>query len=127
MLEIKATLRISSVKYSLEEIKKSLGDPTLGFSIGDSCKNSHRKREFSLWALESTVGLSEGLDAHVEKLVDFLDEKSEEIKHLRETQLDIFCMHSSDNGQGGSSLSSGIIKRMSKYDLDLSFDVYASE
>jgi len=125
MLEIKVTLRISSTKYALQYFQQILGEPTTGFSIGDEFLSGKRQREFTLWALESSNLPSDDFDTHLAEILNFLDAKYLDISKLfSDYEMDLFCMFSSDNGQGGAVLSANTMKKISSYNLNLVFDVY---
>jgi len=126
MLDFKATLRISSDKLTLEEIKLFFGEPTKGFSIGDDYSKGKCKRKFTLWSLESSKSSSDSLESHLENILNYLDAKKLDIPILEgDYEADIFCMLSSDNGQGGATLSASMMEKISSYNLKLVLDVYA--
>lgn len=125
MLEIKATLRVSSKELTLSELKNCLGEPTTGFSIGDEFSRGKKKREFSYWAwgLESEKEVS--LEGHISKILQILDSKKQKFSAIKnKIDMDIFCSLSSDNGQGGAVFSSNLIKLMEPHDIDVVFDLY---
>jgi hypothetical protein len=125
MLQFKVTLRLSSSEYSLEEFKRVLGEPTRGFSVGDEYSKGKRRREFTLWARESSKLPSDDFEVHLEDILCFLDDKYSAIaKSFSDYEIDLFCMFSTDNGQGGAVLSAGTMKKISSFGLDLIFDVY---
>lgn len=126
MLEFKATLRVTSTKHSFEQLRNFLGEPTKGFSLGDVFSNDNKKRKHTYWALESTRSPNGQLESHLEELLDYVDSRSTLFNNIKqECDIDIFCMLSSDNGQGGAVLSSRVMKRLSSCGFDLVFDVYA--
>ena len=88
-------------------------------------KKGDRKRKFSLWALESSKAPKEDFDAHLGELLGFLDDKYPLLKSFTDYQIDVFCMFSSDNGQGGATLPASTMTRLAGYNLDLIFDIYA--
>lgn len=125
MLEFKATLRISSTKYTLEQLRSLLGDPTKGFSLGDAYSNGRKKRTHTYWALESSCSSEAQLERHLNELLDYIAAKSMQFSNIKkECDMDIFCMLSSDNGQGGATLPSETMKRLSDQALNLVFDIY---
>lgn len=126
LLDFKVTLRVSSKNDTLSDLIKNLGEPTKGFSIDDLYSKGKRKREFTLWSLESSKQPSDDFDSHLGDILNFLDRRSSCISKLScNCEMDLFCMFSSDNGQGGAVLSAATIKKLSSYELDLVFDVYA--
>jgi hypothetical protein len=125
MLTIKATLRIFSKEMSLDDLTKKLGNPTSGYSIGDEYSKSKKKREMSFWALKSSSKGNESLDFHIRKLLSFIDSKNSEIVEISDKcDFDIFCMLSSDNGQGTTVISEALQKLLSKYKLNIVLDLY---
>ncbi len=126
MLELKVTLRISSKEHTLLDLERILGKPSNGYSKGDIYSRNKIKREQSLWALESSSLPNADFESHLNEIIDFLDNKKKKLSDLRgKCELDIFCMLSSDNGQGGAVLSSQVMKKISQYRLDIILDVYA--
>ena len=126
MLDFKVTLRVASDKHTLEEIKFILGEPTKGFSIGDDYSKGTRKRKFTLWSLESSKSPDEILESHLEEILNYLDSRKLDISIFVDVfDADISCMLSSDNGQGGATLSAKLMKKISEYNLNLVLDVYA--
>lgn len=124
MLEFKVTLRLSSKGYTLEEIKKVVGEPTKGFSIGDEYAAGKRRREFTLWSLESSKSSQDDFESHLQEVLAFLETKYPDIQQLSNYEMDLFCMFSSDNGQGGALLTAVTMKKISSYNLNIVFDVY---
>jgi hypothetical protein len=128
MLEFKATLRIFSQGYTLVELTKILGDPTRGYSIGDSYSRNKKSREQTFWSLESSSLPTDDFESHLNDITSFVNSKEQDLVNLRnKCELDIFCMLSSDNGQGSATLPSQVLKKVSRYDLDIVLDVYADE
>ncbi len=125
MLEIKATLRISSKCLTLDKLKQVLGQPTKGHSIGDNISRGNTKREFSYWGWELPPEKRVSLESHIGKLLKILDDKKESIDVIRDQiEIDIFCCLSSDNGQGGAIFSAGLIKLLELYNIDVVLDLY---
>lgn len=125
MLEIKATLRVSSKVLTLEEITRSLGEPTSGFSIGEKFSYGKRSREFSYWAweLEAEVGVS--LESHIAKLLDVVHGLEQGLVAIRDqAKIDVFCRLSSNNGQGGAVFPASLMQQMADYGVDCVLDLY---
>lgn len=83
MLSFKATLRVSSMKHTFEELKCKLGEPTKGFSLGSLFSREQKQRDHSLWALESSRCSNDDLKYHLEEILDFLNSKNSEISELK--------------------------------------------
>ncbi|UZJ45954.1 DUF4279 domain-containing protein [Marinimicrobium sp. C6131] len=125
MLELKATLRISSKELTLGELKKVLGDPTSGFSMGETFSRGAKKREFSYWAWELDPEIKVSLESHIRKILKILDAKQEQLSTIKnKVDVDIFCRLSSDNGQGGAVFSSNLVKLIEPHGIDVIFDLY---
>lgn len=127
-LDIKATLRVFSKKHALSELTGVIGEPKKGFSIGDKFSKGKKVREHTYWSIDSSnIEDRDSFDNHVCEVLNYYDLKKGELLKLRneECEVNIFCMFASDNGQGGATLSADTMERLSKFNLDLIFDVYA--
>lgn len=126
MLKIKVTFRIFSSFYTLSDISKFLGEPDKGFSAGDSYGKSNNKREMTLWAKKTKLLEADTLESHIKEVIKFINGNSENIKAIKDKcNFDIFCMLSSDNGQGGASLQAAVFGELYNYGVGLTFDVYS--
>jgi hypothetical protein len=124
MLEFKVTLRVTSRIYTLQELKEVLGESTSGFTIGDYYSNGKQQREFTLWALESSKSPSSDFESHLGEILTYLKNRYSYMSTLRDNcEMDLFCLFSSDNGQGGAEISASTMKVISSYNLNLVFDV----
>ncbi|QEI11846.1 DUF4279 domain-containing protein [Cellvibrio japonicus] len=125
MLEVKATLRVFSEYYDLSQLNGFLGESTKGFSKGDSYSRD-KTREKSFWSFESKISPSEKFEIHIIDIINFFKEKEAIFSILyNQCEIDIFCMLSSNNGQGGFILSHQLADELSKRQLNIVFDVYA--
>lgn len=125
-----ASLRISSKTLNVADITKILGmQPTRTHEKGEpfSSRNPSRLRQESLWLLESGLDSSEPLDAHMEKLADFIQEKAVLLKYLIPIcYMDIFCGVFSESGQGGFVFNPVILKKLTAIPIEIVFDLYLS-
>jgi hypothetical protein len=125
MLEVKATLRVFSQTYNFSQLKDFLGEPTKGFSKGDSYSRENKIREKSFWSIESKVSPNEKFELHIMDIINFIKAKEAAFSTLHnDCEVDIFCMLNSNNGQGGFMLPYHLADEISKYHLDIVFDVY---
>jgi len=127
-LDIKATLRVFSKVHPLPDLINTIGEPTSGFSIGDKFSKGRKSREHTYWSFDSSnINPKNGFDEHLAEVLSFFELKKNQILKLRNEGCDvnIFCMLASDNGQGGATLSSETMSKLSEFNLDLIFDVYA--
>ena len=64
----------------------------------------------------------------LKKYCFFFEPKKIQFENLKREKciFDITCMFDSDNGQGGAALSIKSMDKLSKFGLNLVFDVYAS-
>ncbi len=126
MLEYKVTLRIFSKSCQLDELSTALGNPTKGYSIGDLFSRNRKKRELTFWSKESST--SDNFESHLNEILSFIDLKESEMTKLKETcEFDLFCMLSSNNGQGTTELTPKVMRKIADYDLNLILDVYLDE
>lgn len=128
-LDIKATLRVFSKKHTLLELNSIIGDSSNGFSLGDDFSKGTKRREHTCWSFKSSsVCSSKNFDDHLVEVLNYCEIHKNEISKLRKDHgciVNVFCMFSSDNGQGGGILSANVMEKLSKLNLDLIFDVYA--
>lgn len=124
MLETKATLRITSKVRTLSELKGALGEPSGGFSKGDLWGSSGRLREQTLWAWESRSPQAATLESHLQEVLAFVDSLEEFEQVRKDCEIDIFCMLSTTNGQGGASLPHRLMSKMAALEIDLVLDIY---
>jgi hypothetical protein len=126
MLEITLTLRVVSDSYSLSDLENLIGRPTKGFSKGDLYSNGSKIRQKTYWSLQSSLKSNEKFDLHVDDLISFIEKNQEAFSVLRnKSEIDLFCMLFSGNGQGGLVFSSELAKKVSQYSLNVVFDIYA--
>lgn len=125
-----ASLRISSKTLNVADITTILGiEPTRTHEKGKpfSSRNPSRLRQESLWLLESGLNSSEPLDAHMEKLADFIQDKAVLLKYLIPIcYMDIFCGVFSESGQGGFVFNPVILKKLTAIPIEIVFDLYLS-
>lgn len=128
MLKIRVALRVFSDTYTLLEITELLGDPDKGFSLGDEYGKSSKKREATLWSKNTSLPETDSLEAHIKEAISFLNINYESLMAVKNgCSLDLFCMLSSDNGQGGASLQAAVLGGLHNYGVGLTFDVYSDD
>jgi hypothetical protein len=124
MLETKATLRVFSTSRTLAELTGILGRPDQGFSKADSSGPGGKTRPRTFWAWESRSERSATLESHLQEVLSFID-AVEGFEQLRkDCEVDVICMLSTTNGQGGANLSHDMMARLGARQLSLVFDVY---
>lgn len=124
MLDCKATLRVKSEVLTLADISSVLGKPTKGFTKGQEYGAAKKLREHTQWSL--VVGEDDNLSLQecILKVIDFAsDKRLETLKGSCE--VDIFCMLSSDNGQGSFTFDASIYERLVSAGLSITFDFYS--
>lgn len=123
------TLRIYSDILSPEEISNSLqiqpsDTTTKGEVVGTKTK---KVREHNGWFL-SSEGLIESKDCrrHFDFLADKIIPIKARLKKLENEgcEIDISCFWSSENGQGGPTLSPKQLKKLSELEIEIWFDIY---
>ncbi|MEN9304409.1 MAG: hypothetical protein RL264_2838 [Bacteroidota bacterium] len=123
------TLRIYSVNIFPDEISKTLNTlPSDSVKKGDVFGNkTNKKRNINGWFLTSK-GFVESKDCR--KHFDYLADKIISLKpklielQNRSCQIDISCFWSSENGQGGPTLSPKQLKKLAELELEIWFDIY---
>ena len=125
MLEIKATLRVISKELELTELVEIFGVTSRGFSFGDSY-STNKKRDISMWTYTSKKSITDTLDSHLSDILGFYESKADKFRDVKEKcKFDVFCMLSSNNGQGGTTLTHQTMMGLANYELNIIFDVYA--
>tara|TARA_B100002049_G_scaffold237062_1_gene225915 strand:+ start:1035 stop:1409 length:375 start_codon:yes stop_codon:yes gene_type:complete len=123
MLECKATLRIKSDKLSLEEICTVMGEPSKRFTKGQEFGKAKRSRPHTQWNLEIDLG-NENMQDCLMKILEIYN--ASELGSIRSMcDVDVFCMLSSDNGQGSFILDNRIYQKMNNAGLTVVFDFYS--
>ena len=129
-LNTSAALRILTSESIVEFITETLGiSPTSIYLSGTplSANNPHgARRDGSLWIYESPLPESASLDEHIAHLVDILDEKGDALSRIRPrvSIVDLFCTFSSEGGQGSMELSSGVLVRIARHNINIIIDLY---
>jgi hypothetical protein len=124
MLETKITLRVVSTVRTLSELERTLGSPSRGFSKGDISRSSGKPREKTYWGWQSKSPRSAPFESHLQELLAFID-SIKEFEQLQEScEVDVVCMLSTTNGQGGATLSYASLAALAALRLDLVLDVY---
>ena len=80
----------------------------------------------SAWHLTSPLGRDRNWAEHIQWLLDAIEPRIEAIDALRDdcSLIRLFCGFASHNGQGGFTLDTGTLSRMSKLGLNLNLDLY---
>lgn len=127
--ETYVTLRIYSDSISPEEISNSLHmQPTDSTTKGEVVGIKTKKvRKHNGWFLTSD-GIVDSKDCrrHFDYLADKINPFKDELKELKSKgcEIDISCFWSSENGQGGPTLSPKQLKKLSELEIEIWFDIY---
>lgn len=123
------TLRIYSDQLSPEEITSILKtNPSDSVTKGDVFGVKTKKiRNHNGWFLTSE-GFIESKDCrrHFDFLADKIVSFQQNLKELeqRGCEIDLSCYWSSENGQGGPTLSPKQLKKLAELELEIWFDIY---
>lgn len=125
-----ASLRIFTDESSLSFVSSALQIPP---SV-QHLKGEHRSKrnpkssvfEQSVWIYRSPLPRSVELSEHLEQLLSLLELKRQALKAIRRrvTSVDIFCMFSSESGQGSMELDALLLQRLAKQQIDVTIDLY---
>ncbi|WP_160182259.1 DUF4279 domain-containing protein [Paraglaciecola mesophila] len=107
----------------LEKIINILGEPTNGFSKGQEFGKSKKLRPHTQWNLEIDFGNS-NMQACINEILGFYNANDLSVINS-ECEADIFCMASSDNGQGSFTLDAEIYQKLVEARLNITFDFYS--
>jgi hypothetical protein len=131
----RATFSVFSTSLTHQEISDRLGlQPTRTHTKGQP--RGARRRDGSIdpsnvwkdsaWQLTSPLARDRILAEHINWLLDTIEPKAEAIKALRAecSLIRLFCGFASHGGQGGFSLDTDTLGRISKLGLNLDLDLY---
>jgi hypothetical protein len=123
----RCTLRISSETVPLAAIVSAMNaEPTRGYEASDPIgRTDPRPRGRALACFESSLPRAAPLHEHIEELVEVVRARAGAIAALRETcDIDLFCMVSSENGQGSCILEPALMADLGTVGLPLCLDPY---
>ncbi|MDH5389191.1 MAG: DUF4279 domain-containing protein [Gammaproteobacteria bacterium] len=127
--ETYATLRVFSKQLMAQEICNSLElNPSTVLEKYPDSKYKHEREDARFfYTTKGIVDSKENL-IHLMKILDVLEGKNKAIDYLanQECEIDIFCYFETD-GQGGPTITSEIMKRLSLFNIDVSWDIYCVE
>jgi hypothetical protein len=123
------SLCIYSSTLSAKEITDMLAtEPTRSHEKGTpmSSRNPNsRIRQGSSWILDSKLNKEETLSAHLEQLVCFIEERTNEFEKLLEVcEIDIYCGFFSNEKSGKFVLSPNLLKRLTVIPIELIVILY---
>lgn len=124
----RACLRISADHGTTAAVSETLGlVPSLCHDIGEP-RNARDSRPWTalLWALDSDLPESAGLEEHLHRLCDLVGPRTAVLHELvgQGFQLDWFCFVDVEDGQGGVCLSAALLGRLAGIPADLDLDIY---
>ena len=124
-----ASFRVISATLSTADITEALGLPPSGaWERGSPLSRRNPdgpRRDESVWTLESGVADSEPLDTHIMRLIEIIENNLEALKTLQpHCEFDIHCAFASENGQGGFTLESGTLLRLTLMPISLIVSLY---
>jgi hypothetical protein len=132
-----ATLCIHSTKLGAKDIAEALnmqGGKLQEIGQPVSSRLGSRLADHSTWQLSSRIkenvtGIDdeESIREHIEFLVRIMEQKQDAFKLLEsECEFDIWCFMSGEKSNRGFDLGHDLIRRLSKFPVDLIFDIYLS-
>ena len=127
-----ATLRINSKYRSTADISRLLKtEPSRSVEKGSRLSWSNQNSavsEENCWLLESGLADSEPLEAHVTKLVSFIEQNISTLKGLlADCDIEMLCAFASGTSQGGVVLHAELLKRLTALPVNLIIDLYPPE
>ncbi len=80
-----------------------------------------------MWILDSGLTDSQPLDAHIEKLISYVEQNISVLRDmLVDCEIDMWCAFTSSNGQGGFLLDARLLKRLTVIPVDIMVSIYSS-
>ena len=124
-----ASFTVVSTQLTPEEIERRLERaPTRLHHLGDPVSPRNRSgavHKHHYYGLHSGRQNTEEMEVHLNTLLDFLENKAEAVTALSsEATLYFWCGFSSGNGQGGFSISPGLLKRLARLGVEVVLDLY---
>ena len=82
--------------------------------------------EKSVWLYDSSLPDSSALHEHLECLLKVIESNRVPLAGIRHriAAMDIFCMFSSQHGQGSAVLDAELLRRLGELDIDVIIDLY---
>jgi hypothetical protein len=126
----KATLRVFTPESSLDFVSAALGVLPAQVHLKGEPRSKRNPQstvyEESVWLYDSELPDCSELHEHIDALLTLLERNADRVANIRQriTSMDIFCMYSSDHGQGSAILQAELIRRLAKHDIDLIMDLY---
>lgn len=125
----KASLRISSKITYVKEITDALEiEPDFFVEKGTRAVPNNPKsyvHPANMWGLESDIDESESLDAHLIRLIEFIESKISVFENLSQTcEFNIFCGYFPDGHTGHLSFSPELLKRLTAIPIEIIIKMY---
>jgi hypothetical protein len=123
-----ASLRVRGERGSVADISAALElTPSDSHDIGEP--RSHRDPRpwgHVHWGLRSDLPDTATLEEHLSHICDRLQLRAAALQALLDSgyELDWFCFVETGNGQGGVSLSAGLLQRLAALPVELDLDIY---
>jgi hypothetical protein len=130
VISTSASLRMFTDEMGLDFISIALGvQPTRQHLKGErrSVRNPQSSLfEQSVWIHDSGLPDSSELHEHVDCILKLLESECLGMARIRAriSQIDIFCMFSSEHGQGSAELNAGLLRRLADQNVTLLLDLY---
>ena len=85
------------------------------------------RHEQSIWMLESTLPETSSLEEQIASVTKFLEQSRDGLSSIQDRVLgvDMFCLFSTNDGQGSIELSASLLRRLGNLGVDLVIDVYS--
>ena len=128
----RGAIRITSEVITTREVTQKLRlKPTRTYEKGEHArtKSSHPATwSASVWVLDSGLPSTAPLEAHIETLLDKLEDHTEVLQELAiENEVEFFLGFSSATGQGGFTLEHDILGRLAALPVAVTLDLYPPE
>ena len=83
----------------------------------------------NLWITESQLSEDVELESHIDAILKILERDMDATRRVVDfvESVDIFCMFSSENGQGSTTLGPGLLQRLASQGIHLTIDLYPPE
>ena len=125
-----AALRLFTREPDTSFIRDALGTEATHITVAGTPVSSRNpsgpKHEETIWILESGKSDECELSEHIAQICELIGSRSERLLSIRPRliEADVFCMYSSEDGQGMCSIQSKHMKVLGAHEVDIVIDLY---
>jgi len=125
-----AALRIFTPKSDLNFLSEALLVSPTEIHLVDTPISAHNptgpKHAESLWIYESPIESHRCLSDHIEAVIEPIESNTQGFRTVKDgiSSVQVFCMFSSENGQGSIEISPHLLGRLAALKVEIIIDLY---